>query len=271
MKKKLRLDELLIQNGYAENKKKAQSLILSGSVLVNEKPETRVGALVSLDSNIRIRDKIKNYVSRGAYKLLGAMEAFSIHSLSSEVCVDIGASTGGFTQVLLEKGANLVLAIDVGKGQLATRLRKDPRVYCLDTFHFQNLSWNEIESAIHERGIQGFQEKKSLFVTADVSFISIERVFTIIQKLHEEKPWIHIHGNLLIKPQFEVGEPKILEKGVIKDPLVRWKILLRIVRNFRKNTNGKILGLVESCIPGAKGNKEYFMYFSFAPKNSNDL
>jgi len=202
---KIRLDDLLIERGIAQDRTYAQSLILSGSVLVNDQVETKSGFLFSRKVIIRIKEKIKNYVSRAAHKLLGALEKFPKYPIESQYCIDLGASTGGFTQVLLEKGALKVLAVDVGYGQLEERVRQHQKVEILDRFHFKNLEWKHIS-----------HQGNSISVTADLSFISMEKVFIKLQELFEKNNQTEIQALLMVKPQFELSA-EFLEKGIVKD------------------------------------------------------
>jgi len=164
---KIRLDELLIKRGFAPDNKIATSLILSNSVLIDDRPVTKAGEKFSLDANIRIRERIKEYVSRGAHKLKPVIEKFNIN-IQNRICIDLGASTGGFTEVLLEKGAAKIYAIDVGYGQLADRLRQNPKVQVKDRFHFKELTWENLNKIYSD-----------LFITTDLSFISINNLFPI--------------------------------------------------------------------------------------------
>ncbi|MCG9873528.1 MAG: TlyA family RNA methyltransferase [Leptospiraceae bacterium] len=248
---KIRLDDLLVERGLAESRTFAQSLILSGSVLVDDQVQTKSGFLFSPRVAIRIKEKIKNYVSRAAHKLLGALQNFPEFPISSQYCIDLGASTGGFTQVLLEKGANKVLAVDVGYGQLEERIRQNQRVEILDRFHFKNLQWENIH-----------QDGNSISITADLSFISIENVFLKLQELYTSNNQVKIHALLMVKPQFELGG-EYLEKGIVKDKKNSIKILLKLIRLAREKYKAKFYGISRSNILGTEGNQEYFIYLSW--------
>lgn len=182
-REKIRLDVLLFERGFADSLEKAKSLILSGSVLVNEQKITKVGFKFSKDSEIRILNIIPEYVSRGVYKLLKAFEVFPLQ-VDGKLCIDLGASTGGFTQVLLEKGAWKVFACDVGYGQLAEKLRNHSSVIVKDRFHLKNLSSLEIE---WENNRFQTPHPESIVIVMDLSFISLRSVFPVIRKLREEK------------------------------------------------------------------------------------
>jgi 23S rRNA (cytidine1920-2'-O)/16S rRNA (cytidine1409-2'-O)-methyltransferase len=248
---KIRLDELLLRRGIANSLSRAQSLILSGSVLIHDRMETRSGISVPIDAPIRIREKIKNYVSRGAHKLLGALESFPNAVIEGKIAVDLGASTGGFTQILLEKKAVHVFAIDVGYGQMATKLQNDPRVTVKDRFHIKNLSWQDIE----------FEnvESKDYFFTMDLSFMSIRSVFPTFERLHIEKKDSKLEVMALVKPQFEIEDSSLLEKGILHDRPESLRVLKRVAKQA-KLCGGKVLGLANSKLAGMDGNREFFMH-----------
>ncbi len=258
---KLRLDECVLSLGWAEDIQKARSLILSGSILLNDRIENRIGVFVSPNAKIRKKEKIKTYVSRGAYKLLGAFELFPGVSVSGRLALDLGSSTGGFTQVLLEQGASCVIAVDVGYGQMAERLRRDPRVVVLDRFHIRDLTWTVLDPYL---GAKSGSSQMDLFVVSDLSFVSVRLVFEILAGLHRDRPSSKWEGITLIKPQFETRSPHLLEKGVLKDSRERFRVLCSALRSFRVLTGGKILGLEESPIRGRNGNREYLFYYRIA-------
>ncbi|MCC5814596.1 MAG: TlyA family RNA methyltransferase [Leptospira sp.] len=248
---KIRLDELLLRRGLANSISRAQSLILSGSVLINDRMESRSGISVPLDTPIRIREKIKNFVSRGAHKLIGALESFPKANVEGKIAIDLGASTGGFTQILLEKGAIHVFAIDVGYGQLATKLQNDTRVTVRDRFHIKNLSWQDIElKDVHSN---------EYFITMDLSFMSLRSVFPIFERLHEEKQDSVLEVMALVKPQFEIEDNSLLEKGILNDRIESLRVFRRVAKHARLH-GAKILGLANSKLAGADGNREFFMY-----------
>ncbi|MBM9499974.1 TlyA family RNA methyltransferase [Leptospira sp. 201903071] len=255
-KEKIRLDRLLLKKGYAETLEKARSLILSGSVLINEQKITKAGLQFPESSEIRILNVIPQYVSRGAYKLLKAFESFSVEA-KGKLCIDLGASTGGFTEVLLEKGAWKVFACDVGYGQLAERLRNHPFVVVKDRFHLKNLSafeigWDTLKEQV--------PDPNSILIVMDLSFISLRSVFPVLKKFREEKFIPKIECVTLIKPQFE-AEQKDLVKGVLRDPKIRWKIVRSICRFLKVETGASVLGLEWSPIKGREGNKEILLYW----------
>ncbi|WP_022855186.1 TlyA family RNA methyltransferase [Thermodesulfobacterium thermophilum] len=240
---KLRADKLLVEKGLAETREKAQALIMAGKVWwsKDEKNWIRVekpGQTLSCEVFLRVDEPIP-YVSRGGLKLEGALEAFQI-DVTGFVCLDIGASTGGFTHCLLLKGAKKVYTVDVGKGQLHPLLRNDPRVIPKEEINARYLT------------PEMFPEKMDL-ITIDVSFISLKKILPVTP------PLLKPEGKVLalIKPQFEVG-PKLLKKGVVKDPWVHKKVVDEIW-DFSISLGFLPLGVAQSPILGPKGNKEFFI------------
>ncbi|MCW7465366.1 TlyA family RNA methyltransferase [Leptospira levettii] len=247
-KEKIRLDTFLVREGFVTDLKLAQSLILSGSVLVNDTVISKVGTLISLKDKVRTKEKIKSYVSRGAYKLLGAFEHWKDIRINGNTCIDLGASTGGFCQVLLEKGASKLFAVDVGYGQLAQKIANDPRVTVFDRTHLKELPLLPLEPITNET-----------WITMDLSFISLVPVFSFLHSLFVKYPETHWKGITLFKPQFEV-HPSKLEKGVLIDSqLIGYAI--RNVWHKIKQADPKIrfVGLMESPIQGADGNREFLI------------
>jgi 23S rRNA (cytidine1920-2'-O)/16S rRNA (cytidine1409-2'-O)-methyltransferase len=240
MSKKSRLDQLLISLGLAADLREAQALIMSGSVIVDEHRIDKSSALVSLDANIRVKGKGHAYVSRGGLKLEHAIKTFGGGLIKDVVAIDVGASTGGFTEVLLQNGAKTVYAIDVGYGQLAEKLRQDPRVISMERTHIL-----DIKASI-------FKELPSIAVI-DVSFISLERVLPHVISLLAKDARIYA----LVKPQFEV-EPKFVHGGIVKDEGVRALAVEKIV-NLAKSLGLHLLGVEKSPILGAKGNQEFLL------------
>ncbi|WP_167881600.1 TlyA family RNA methyltransferase [Leptospira wolffii] len=256
-REKIRLDELLLRRGFAKEISRARSLILSGSVLVNDRVVDKVGISVAENSEIRIRDIIPKYVSRGAYKLKAAIEKWDI-DLKGKLCMDWGASTGGFTQVLLEEGAGSVFAFDVGYGQMASKIAMNPKVIVRDRFHIKETSWN----LLHElwKTLSDSEFPKEIFLVMDLSFISLEAVLPTIARLKAENPSVSWKAVSLFKPQFET-EARYLEKGVLKDSVMRLRVLRWFLRFLRKKIGGNLLGLSESPITGRDGNREILVYW----------
>lgn len=240
---KKRLDKLLVEKGVLESREKAQALILAGKVLISLngkifQPAQKPGTLVPENVKVKIEEEIP-YVSRGGLKLEGALKVFNL-KVEGWVCLDVGASTGGFTHCLLLKGAKRIYALDVGKGQLHYSLRKDSRVVVMEGINARYLKE------------EMFPEKFDL-ITIDVSFISLKKVLPPLVPLLKEGGYILA----LIKPQFEVG-PKFVKKGVVKDSSLHKKVVDEIWE-FSKILGLHPLGVVESPILGPKGNKEFFI------------
>jgi len=238
---RIRLDKLLVESGISPTRERAKALIMSGSVLVGENSIDKAGTLVSADAEITIKGQDNPYVSRGGLKLKGAFEKFGIN-VKDLVAFDIGVSTGGFTDCLLQEGARKVYAIDVGYGQLAWKLRQDKRVVVFERSNIRYFSGEGIEDEID-------------IVTIDVSFISLKLVIPVVVKLIPEDAVILA----LIKPQFEAGRGEVGKKGVVRDPAVHKRVVDGIVE-FARGLNLEIMGTCESPVTGPAGNKEFFLY-----------
>jgi len=237
---KKRLDALLVERDLAESRQRARSLILAGKVRVNEQTADKVGTLITVDAEIKIREPLK-YVSRGGYKLEGALDAFQI-GVRDKICADVGASTGGFTDCLLQCRVARVYAIDVGYGQIAWKLRIDPRVTVLDR--------------VNARYLQSLPEPIDL-ATIDVSFISIKQILPAIQPLLQPRG----ETVALIKPQFEAGREQVGKGGIVRDARVHRAVVQKITRDAI-DADWRILGLSRSPIAGAEGNIEFFVHLS---------
>jgi 23S rRNA (cytidine1920-2'-O)/16S rRNA (cytidine1409-2'-O)-methyltransferase len=235
---KIRLDCLLVDRGLVESLQRAQALILAGAVLVGDRPADKAGSAVPADAEIRIRGKENPYVSRGGLKLRGALDTFGL-SVRGLVALDVGASTGGFTDCLLRNGAARVYAIDVGYGQLDYRLRQDPRVTVLERVNIRYLG------ALPEKGDMA---------TVDVSFISLEKVVPALAKLLKDGAKIVA----LVKPQFQARRPEVGKKGVVRDPQVHAAVLGRVIA-WGAGNGLRLLGLTTSPLLGPAGNKEFFV------------
>ncbi|MFN4131705.1 MAG: TlyA family RNA methyltransferase [Caldimicrobium sp.] len=243
MKNKLRADKLLVEKGFTESREKAQALILAGKVFysldgINYTPVNKPGDLLPGDVFLKIEEDFP-YVSRGGLKLEGALKVFEINP-KDWVCLDVGASTGGFTHCLLIFGAKKVYAIDVGRGQLHHKLREDPRVIYHEGINARYLT------------PEFFSEKFDL-ITIDVSFISLKKILPVLVPLLKEEAIILA----LIKPQFELS-PREVKKGIVKDPKLHFKVVQEIW-SFAEDLGLKPLGVAESPILGTKGNKEFFI------------
>ena len=238
---KERLDKLLIKRGLVSSRERARALILEGKVLVNGRPVDKAGTMVDDGAGIVLKGGDLPYVSRGGLKLEKALDDFHIN-LDGKVVMDVGASTGGFSDCMLQKGARRVYAVDVGYGQLSWSLRKDPRVVVLERTNIRYLPGESVPEEID-------------FITIDVSFISLLKV---VPKVVE---FLKDGGEILalIKPQFEVGRGEVDKGGVIRSEDKRMKTVAR-VSNALESLGLKILGVFESPVKGQKGNIEYFIY-----------
>ena len=241
MAKKERLDVLITQKGLLPSREKAKAYIMSGVVYVNGQKEDKPGLQVKADAKIDIREKMK-YVSRGGYKLEKAMEVFPI-TLTEKVTMDVGASTGGFTDCMLQNGASKVYAVDVGYGQFAWSLRQDPRVVCMEKTNIRYVTRDQIEDDID-------------FASIDVSFISLSKVLEPLKALLKDEGEVVA----LIKPQFEAGREKVGKKGVVRDPKVHQEVIETVVTYARSIGYG-VYGIDHSPIKGPEGNIEYLAYF----------
>lgn len=237
-----RLDILLVKKGFAKSRERAKSLILSGKVLVNEVKIDKAGTIVRRDSKIRLLGKDHPYVSRGALKILGALEHFKIDPNEFTV-IDAGASTGGFTQVLLEKGAKKIYAIDVGYGILDLKLRKNPKVISLEKTNVRYLGRDKIKENVD-------------LITIDLAFISLKKVIPNLLSFLKDG------GGLLalIKPQFEVEKGEVEKGGLVKDPEKHKRVISEITLFCQKEMKLQIEGVFESPIKGTDGNIEFFIY-----------
>ena len=237
---KVRLDCLLLERDLAQSRQKAQALILAGAVLVDDRPADKPGSLVRADAEIRIRGEQNPYVSRGGLKLRGALEAFGT-DVAGLVAMDVGASTGGFTDCLLQAGAARVYAIDVGYGQLAWKLREDPRVVCIE------------RTNIRHYGGEGIGEPIDLAVI-DASFISLRLVLPPVVRLIRQGAEVLA----LVKPQFEVGRGDVGKHGVVRDPALHEQVLLGL-EAFCRQLGLDVLARCSSPITGPAGNREFFL------------
>ena len=258
MKNKERLDKLLPELGLVDTRNKAQALIMSGKVRVNGQVITKAGAMFSRDDSITL-DEVSQWASRGAKKLLRAFEVFDDLSVKNKICADFGASTGGFTDVLLANGAAKVYAIDVGYGQLIWRLASDPRVIVMDRTNARYLTSENFGDSID-------------FASCDVSFISLRLILPVIDDVVNSENGSAV---MLIKPQFEAGRDKI-SKGVVRDKKIHSEVLEGIINFIENDTNFFIAGLTHSPITGPEGNIEFLCYLtreesSFIPDVNNIL
>ena len=238
---KERLDVLLVNRGLAASREKAKAIIMSGSVYVDGQKEDKAGQTFPEEANIEVRGSTLKYVSRGGLKLEKAMECFDV-SLSGKICMDVGSSTGGFTDCMLQNGAVKVYAVDVGHGQLDWKLRNDPRVICMEKTNIRYVKPDDIEDRIQ-------------FSSIDVSFISLTKVLGPVKELLTDDGEIVC----LIKPQFEAGREKVGKHGVVRDASVH-KEVIDIVMNYAVSINFEVLNLEFSPVKGPEGNIEYLLH-----------
>jgi 23S rRNA (cytidine1920-2'-O)/16S rRNA (cytidine1409-2'-O)-methyltransferase len=243
-KRQQRLDAVVVERGLAETRARAQALIMGGAVTVDGRTVTKPATAIAPGASVELVSQPIPYVSRGGLKLHHALDQFKVN-VSGLVAIDVGASTGGFTDVLLEAGATRVYAIDVGYGQLAWRLRNDPRVTVMERTNI--------------RHVTGLPEPGSL-AAIDVSFISLRMVLPTVGSLLAQGA----HAIPLIKPQFEAGREKVGKKGVVRDPVV-WQQVLREVLTFAVDGGWTVLGLVRSPIVGPAGNVEFLAHLKKEP------
>ena len=239
---KKRLDVLLVERGLATSREKAKAMIMAGEVLVDNEREDKAGSMFPEEVEIVLKGKPLPYVSRGGLKLEKAMKNFDL-TLDGKVCMDVGASTGGFTDCMLQK----VYSVDVGHGQLDWKLRNDPRVVCMERTNIRYVVPEDIE-------------ERPSFVSIDVSFISLTKVLLPVRNLMEENGEIAA----LIKPQFEAGREKVGKKGVVRDPAVH-KEVIEMVISYAKSISFGVRHLEFSPIKGPEGNIEYLVHLVRLP------
>nr|WP_289062841.1 TlyA family RNA methyltransferase [uncultured Anaerostipes sp.] len=251
---KKRLDVLLVEKGLAASREKAKAIIMSGVVFVDGQREDKAGSAFDETKEIIIKGKTLKYVSRGGLKLEKAMKNFDI-SLDGKVCMDVGASTGGFTDCMLQNGAVKVYSVDVGHGQLDWKLRNDERVVCMERTNMRYVTEDDIE-------------EPAQFVSIDVSFISLTKILPAVYRVLEEGGEVVA----LIKPQFEAGREKVGKKGVVRDKKVHEEVIEKIC-GFAASNGFELLHLDYSPIKGPEGNIEYLLHMKKTPtmENGHDL
>jgi len=248
---KERLDVLLVSRGFAPSREKAKAMIMEGNVFVENEREDKAGTTFDVEAAIEIRGNTLKYVSRGGLKLEKAMTHFGI-ALDGKICMDIGASTGGFTDCMLQSGAKKVYAVDVGYGQFAWKLRQDPRVVCMEKTNIRYVTPENIGDALD-------------FASVDVSFISLTKVLGPARELLRDG------GEMvcLIKPQFEAGREKVGKKGVVRDLAVHEEVIAKVV-DFAVEQRFFVRDLEYSPIKGPEGNIEYLVYIKKADTGGCD-
>jgi len=239
--KKQRVDTLLVEQGLASSRHKAQALIMAGAVLVDDRPATKAGTMVSIGASLRIRGNPLPYVSRGGLKLKHALDAFSV-DVDGRRALDVGISTGGFTDCLLQRGAGQVYGIDVGRGQVAWKLRQHPDVVLFESTNVRHFDPARLGEPVD-------------IAVIDVSFISLTLVLPVVFRA------VRPGGVALpmVKPQFEVGKGEVGRKGVVRDETKRFAAVDK-VSQFAASIGFEILGRTESPVPGPEGNIEYFLH-----------
>ena len=240
---KERLDVLLVKKGFYPSREKAKSAIMAGLVFVDGQISDKAGMSINIDCDIKVKQDLYPYVSRGGLKLEKAIDLFSI-DLKDKVCMDVGASTGGFTDCMLMNGAAKVYAVDVGYGQLAWKLRSDSRVINIEKCNFRYFDQSQVDEEID-------------FMSMDVSFISLKLIFPMATKLLKDG------GSILclVKPQFEAGRQQVGKNGIVRDINVHVEVIEKVISYAREN---ELIAknLTFSPITGAKGNIEYLLYLN---------
>lgn len=245
---KERLDVLLVKHNLAESREKAKALIMSGIVYVNGQKEDKAGTTFEETAPIEVRGSTLKYVSRGGLKLEKAMDRFGVR-LDGRICMDVGASTGGFTDCMLQNGAVKVYSVDVGHGQLAWKLRNDERVVCMEKTNIRYVTPEDIADPIG-------------FASIDVSFISLTKVLGPVKALLEDNGQIVC----LIKPQFEAGREKVGKKGVVREPAIHLEVIDMVI-DYALSIGFEALNLEFSPIKGPEGNIEYLLYLQKHPED----
>lgn len=238
---KQRADTLLVERGLAESRARAQALIMAGLVYSRERRIDKPGTTLDADAPVEVRGRDHPWVSRGGVKLAHALERFQF-DIAGAVCVDVGASTGGFTDVMLASGATKIYAIDVGQAQLAWKLRQDERVVALENTNARHITRDHVPDPVD-------------FIACDVSFIGLEKVLPAAMAL------THPGAGLvaLIKPQFQAGRDAVEKGGIVRDPAVHDAVCARISQWLNAEPGWRVAGLTESPITGAKGNREFLI------------
>ena len=242
---KIRLDRLLVERGFADSREKGQAMILAGQVLVDEQKLEKCGALVNPDARLRVVRGPMKFVSRGGLKLEGALDFFGINT-EGKICLDIGASTGGFTDCLIQRGAARVFAVDVGTNQLDWKLRRDPRVVVLEKTNARYLKFEQIGTRVR-------------LATVDVSFISTTLIIPLLPPLLDPGADVLV----LVKPQFEVGRAQVGKGGIVRDQNLQEGAVAKVSRKALELGFSELVS-TENVLLGASGNREYFLHAIWA-------
>ena len=252
MSNKIRLDVAITERGLTESREKAKAVIMAGSVFVNGQKVTKSGTTINEEDKIEIKGDKLPFVSRGGLKLDKAIRSFNI-DLKDKVCMDIGASTGGFTDCMLQNGAKKVYSVDVGYGQLAWKLRTDERVINMERTNFRYLKPEQINEKLD-------------FASVDVSFISLDKILPVMYGLLKDNAL----SVCLIKPQFEAGREKVGKKGVVRESATHIEVVEKVV-NLAKQLDFSVIGIDFSPIKGPEGNIEYLLFLKKCTGESIDL
>ena len=240
---KIRLDQYIFEEGYAPSRRRAQALIMSGIVFVNNQKADKAGTMIKDTDIVEVRGKDLKYVSRGGLKLEKAINEYGLE-LTDRVCMDIGASTGGFTDCMLQNGAKKVYAVDVGYGQLAWKLRSDERVKNMEKTNIRNVTEEMLDEKIN-------------FFSVDVSFISLKHIFPVAFAISTDD----VIGACLVKPQFEAGKEKVGKKGVVRDSEVHKEVIENVI-GYANEFGFYVHNLTFSPIKGPEGNIEFLIIIS---------
>lgn len=252
MANKKRIDTLLVEKGFETSRERAKALIMEGQVFVGDVKIEKPGEEVDVEAELVVKSKGLPYVSRGGLKLEKAVDVFGLR-LEGKTCLDVGASTGGFTDCMLQNGASKVYSVDVGYGQLAWKLRTDPRVVSLERTNIRHLKAEQVPEPID-------------FFSVDISFISLRLALPVVIGLLAERA----EGVCLIKPQFEAGKEKVGKKGVVRDPAVHREVISAIY-SFALSLGFEVAGLDYSPVKGPEGNIEYLIYLKKPCQNEAEL
>jgi 23S rRNA (cytidine1920-2'-O)/16S rRNA (cytidine1409-2'-O)-methyltransferase len=248
--RKLRLDALLVARGLAQSRERARALVLAGQVRVDGQPVTKAGTAVAETATVTLREPDHPWVSRGGLKLAHALETFAI-DVSGKVALDVGASTGGFTDVMLTRGAARVVALDVGHGQLDWKLRQDPRVVVLEGVNARYLRLDDLPADLPRFDV----------ITIDVSFISLRLILPAIAPLVAERGQVIA----LVKPQFEAGREEVDKGGIVRDPRVHERVVADVVQ-YAHQVGLERIAVEPSPVAGAEGNHEFLLLLAPTPE-----
>jgi 23S rRNA (cytidine1920-2'-O)/16S rRNA (cytidine1409-2'-O)-methyltransferase len=254
---KVRIDKLLVERGLVASRERAQAMVLAGRVLVDGQKIVKAGAAVESESEIRLLGEDLKYVSRGGLKLEAALHHWKL-DLTGRTCMDVGTSTGGFTDCMLQHGAAEVIAVDTGYGQIAARLRTDPRVKLLEKTNARYLTADQVRQASPAAHVT--------FIAIDVAFISVTLILpAVLASAFAEKNAVKRELVVLIKPQFEVGRERVGKGGIVRDESARQEAVSKVCRAAQE-LGGRNVEVMESPILGMEGNQEFLLHAEFSPE-----